>query len=245
MTQKQKKLIIALTVFALANAVVPAANAMHIMEGYLPATFCVAWGILCLPFLFAGFFSIQKTLRENRRKITLLAMSGAFIFVISSLKIPSLTGSCSHMTGTGLGAILFGPLSGSCPGTHGPSLPGSFAGPRRDHHPGGKYLFHGCGRSPSCLGDLPGMPEAAYKPEGFLSSWLPPWGTFSPTAVTSLQLALAYPSPMGGVGASMVKFLVVFAPTQLPLAVIEGLLTHRHPAFPGVLRPSGTAGHRI
>ena len=110
MTQKQKKLIIALTVFALANAVVPAANAMHIMEGYLPATFCVAWGILCLPFLFAGFFSIQKTLRENRRKITLLAMSGAFIFVISSLKIPSLTGSCSHMTGTGLGAILFGPF---------------------------------------------------------------------------------------------------------------------------------------
>ena len=94
----------------LANAVVPAANAMHIMEGYLPATFCVAWGILCLPFLFAGFFSIQKTLRENRRKITLLAMSGAFIFVISSLKIPSLTGSCSHMTGTGLGAILFGPF---------------------------------------------------------------------------------------------------------------------------------------
>ena len=43
--------------------------------------------------------------------------------------------------------------------------------------------------------------------------------------VTSLQLALAYPSQMGGVGASMVKFLVVFAPTQLPLAVIEGLLT--------------------
>ena len=38
-------------------------------------------------------------------------MSGAFIFVISSLKIPSVTGSCSHMTGTGLGAILFGPAS--------------------------------------------------------------------------------------------------------------------------------------
>ena len=55
MTQKQKKLIIALAVFASANAVVPAANAMHIMEGYLPATFCVAWGTFCLPFLFAGF----------------------------------------------------------------------------------------------------------------------------------------------------------------------------------------------
>ena len=53
--------------------------------------------------------SIKKTCAEHKNLITLLAMSGAFVFVISSLKIPSVTGSCSHMTGTGLGAILFGP----------------------------------------------------------------------------------------------------------------------------------------
>ena len=43
--------------------------------------------------------------------------------------------------------------------------------------------------------------------------------------VTSVQLALAYPSANGGTAASVVEFLGVFAPTQLPLAVIEGLLT--------------------
>jgi cobalt/nickel transport system permease protein len=43
--------------------------------------------------------------------------------------------------------------------------------------------------------------------------------------VTSIQLALAYPSETGGVAASAVKFLGVFAPTQLPLAIVEGLLT--------------------
>ena len=43
--------------------------------------------------------------------------------------------------------------------------------------------------------------------------------------VTSVQLALAYPSESGGIAASAVKFLGVFAPTQLPLAVIEGILT--------------------
>ena len=43
--------------------------------------------------------------------------------------------------------------------------------------------------------------------------------------VTSVQLAMANPSAEGGVGASIVKFLGVFAPTQLPLAVIEGILT--------------------
>ena len=34
---------------------------------------------------------------DNRKIITVLAMAGAFIFVISSLKIPSVTGSCSHI----------------------------------------------------------------------------------------------------------------------------------------------------
>ena len=95
--------------FALTFGIVPNVSAMHIMEGYLPGGFCIAWGVICVPFLIAGFMSIKKTLNEHRNLITLLAMSGAFVFVISSLKIPSVTGSCSHMTGTGLGAILFGP----------------------------------------------------------------------------------------------------------------------------------------
>ncbi|MEG1575860.1 MAG: energy-coupling factor ABC transporter permease, partial [Clostridium sp.] len=43
--------------------------------------------------------------------------------------------------------------------------------------------------------------------------------------VTAFQLALAYPSEVGGVSASALKFLGVFAPTQLPLAIIEGILT--------------------
>ncbi len=43
--------------------------------------------------------------------------------------------------------------------------------------------------------------------------------------VTSLQLAAAYPDPVGGMASSAVRFLGVFAPTQLPLAVVEGLLT--------------------
>ena len=109
MTKRQKQVVTMLGAWALVFGIVPAANAMHIMEGYLPVGYCIMWGVLCIPFLAAGFFSIKKTLTGNRRAITLLAMAGAFIFVISSLKIPSVTGSCSHMTGTGLGAILFGP----------------------------------------------------------------------------------------------------------------------------------------
>ncbi len=34
---------------------------------------------------------------------------GAFIFVLSALKLPSVTGSCSHPTGTGLSAVVLKP----------------------------------------------------------------------------------------------------------------------------------------
>ena len=81
-------------VFAVFLSITPTAGAMHIMEGYLPAGYCIAWGILCIPFLFYGLKSIKEKLNAHRNLITLLAMSGAFIFVISSLKIPSVTGSC-------------------------------------------------------------------------------------------------------------------------------------------------------
>ena len=43
-------------------------------------------------------------------------------------------------------------------------------------------------------------------------------------AVTSVQLALAYPDPVSGLGGALVKFLALFAVTQVPLAIAEGLL---------------------
>ena len=43
--------------------------------------------------------------------------------------------------------------------------------------------------------------------------------------VTSIQLGLAFPSADGGVFASLIKFMGVFAVTQIPLAIIEGILT--------------------
>ena len=43
--------------------------------------------------------------------------------------------------------------------------------------------------------------------------------------VTSLQLALAFPDAVSGVAGSMLKFGGIFAVTQIPLAISEGLLT--------------------
>ena len=108
MNKREKQFVALTAVLSLTLCGAPAASAMHIMEGYLPPSFCVLWGAVCLPVLAAGVLSIRRIARERRRAMLLLAMAGAFVFVISSLKIPSVTGSCSHMTGTGLAAILFG-----------------------------------------------------------------------------------------------------------------------------------------
>ena len=54
-------------------------------------------------------FSIKRSLQENRKNITLLAMSGAFMFVLSALKLPLVTDSCFHSRGVGVGSVLFGP----------------------------------------------------------------------------------------------------------------------------------------
>jgi cobalt/nickel transport system permease protein len=43
--------------------------------------------------------------------------------------------------------------------------------------------------------------------------------------VTSMQLALAFPAASGGFVASFLKFAGIFAITQVPLAISEGLLT--------------------
>jgi len=56
----------------------------------------------------------------------------------------------------------------------------------------------------------------------FLAAMLGDWATYLTTAG---QLALAFSDPISGVAGSFLKFAGVFAPTQLPLAVVEGLLT--------------------
>ena len=219
----ERRLLAAAAVFAGVFGIVPSAHAMHIMEGYLPGSFCIGWGALCVPFLIAGYLSVKRKLDENRSLITLLAMSGAFIFVISSLKIPSVTGSCSHMTGTGLGAILFGPGAVSLLGlivllfqalllAHGGlttiganTFSMAIAGP-----------FVSFGIYTVC------KKAGINKKVGvFLAAML---GDLATYCVTALQMALAHHGDVG-LGASFGKFLLVFAPTQVPLAVIEGIIT--------------------
>ncbi len=223
MTKKQKKLVIALCGFSLGFAVTPVANAMHIMEGYLPLPYAIGWSVICIPFLAAGLISIKKTVSEHRKTLIILAMAGAYAFVLSSLKIPSVSGSSSHPTGTGLGAILFGPSVMSVLGiivllfqalllAHGGlttlganTFSMAIAGP---------FVSYGVFKLASKL-KCPKLVSV------FLAAAL---GDLFTYCVTSVQLGLAHPGSAGFLGATA-EFLGIFAVTQIPLAIIEGILT--------------------
>ena len=81
---------------------------MHIMEGFLDPIWCVVWFIIAIPFVVLGAKKIIELMREHPEHKMTIALSGAFIFLLSSLKLPSVTGSSSHPTGTGFSAVLYG-----------------------------------------------------------------------------------------------------------------------------------------
>lgn len=200
------------------------ARAMHIMEGFLPAGWAIFWWVAFLPFFVLGIRSITRITRQNPELKLLLALSGAFCFVLSALKVPSVTGSSSHPTGTGLGAVLFGPLSMSVLGT----LVLLFQALLLAH--GGITTLGANAMSMAVVGPFVayGIYRLTVRVSGkqgialFLAAAL---GDLSTYVVTSGQLAIAFPGETTGIWGSFIKFASIFAVTQIPLAISEGLLT--------------------
>ncbi len=211
-------------VLAAAFCLAVPAGAMHIMEGYLPLSHSVVWGVVCLPFVVLGIARIRKIVETHRKALLLLAMAGAYCFLLSALKLPSVSGSSSHPTGTGLGAILFGPAPMAVLGL----IVLLFQAVLLAH--GGLTTLGANTFSMAIAGPFVSFGVYALcrklnvnrKIGVFLAAAL---GDLLTYVVTSIQLALAHPSATGGFVGSLTEFLGIFAVTQVPLAIVEGLLT--------------------
>ncbi len=197
---------------------------MHVMEGFLPGPWWQIWFAISIPVIAYGIYKLNKLVDERRDILPLLAVAGAFIFVLSALKLPSVTGSCSHPTGTGLAAILFGPAVTAVLGTIVLLYQALF-------------LAHGglttLGANVFSMGIVgPVLAYVIYKAGMkmnlnfyvvvFLAATFGDWATY---VVTSIELALAFPMAVGGSLASFKAFAAIFAATQVPLAIIEGAIT--------------------
>jgi cobalt/nickel transport system permease protein len=195
---------------------------MHIMEGFLPLEWCVFWFVVSAPVLIWGFLQIRKLFAEHPEQKMILAVSGAFIFMLSSLKLPSVTGSSSHPTGTGASTILYGVATTSVLAL----IVLIFQALLLAH--GGITTLGANVFSMGITG--PFVAWLAYKamykaklglvPTVFVVAFLADLATY---VMTAFQLALAYPTA-GSVLTSFETFFGIFAITQIPLAVVEGVL---------------------
>lgn len=197
---------------------------MHIMEGFLPVKHAIGWSIASAPFVAYGLHSINKRIKENPEQRMLLGVAAAFTFVLSALKMPSVTGSCSHPTGTGLGAILFGPTAMAPIGAVVLLFQAILLA-----HGGlttlGANIFSMAIVGPFAAAAIYRTAKAAKLPFGLSIFFAASLADLLTYVTTSAQLALAFPDPAGGFATSFAKFAGVFAVTQIPLAISEGFLT--------------------
>ena len=196
---------------------------MHIAEGFLPPAHALGWTLAAAPFVAHGARAVVKEVREHPESTLLLGAAGAFTFVLSAIKLPSVTGSSSHPTGTGAGAVLFRPPVMALLGT----IVLLFQALLLAH--GGLTTLGANAFSMAIVGPWAGY--GAYRLVRRLGGGLLP-GVFVALALadlatyvtTALQLAWAHPDAATGFLGAAAKFLGVFAITQIPLAVGEGLL---------------------
>ncbi len=195
---------------------------MHIMEGFLPHPWWEIWFIISIPVIAYGVYKLTKVTKITPESKPLLALMGAFIFVLSALKLPSVTGSCSHPTGAGLAAVVVGPgitsvlslivlvfqallLAHGGLTTLGANVFSmGIAGPFLAYS-----IWVICKKVN--LSNSIGI---------FLAASL---GNLFTYVITSIQLALAFPTAAGFFDA-LLKFGAIFAVTQIPLAIGEGIL---------------------
>lgn len=197
---------------------------MHIAEGYLPPVQAAAWFAASAPFVVHGSRALVRQVRRDPETKLLLGAAGAFTFVLSALKIPSVTGSCSHPTGTGLGAVLFRPPVMSVLG----GIVLLFQAVLLAH--GGLSTLGANVFSMAIVG--PWVAYGVYvlvrRAGGGLDVGVfaaAALGDLATYCVTSAQLALAFPDPSTGFVGALAKFGGIFAVTQIPLAISEGLLS--------------------
>ncbi len=195
---------------------------MHIMEGFLPSPWWEIWFAISIPIVAYGIYKLIKVTKNVPESKPLIALMGAFIFVLSALKIPSVTGSCSHPTGTGLSAVIMGPGITSVLSMIVLVFQALLLAHGGLTTLGANLFSMGIAGPVIAYAIWKICQKAQAKPAIgiFLAAAL---GNLTTYLVTSIQLALAIPIGNGFMD-GLILFGGIFAITQIPLAIAEGIL---------------------
>lgn len=224
------------------------AQAMHITEGILPPQWAALWFALAIPFVAWGLRDLRVRSREEPHLKPMVALVGAAVFVISCMPVPVPTaGTCSHPCGTGMAAIFIGPTLTVVVASIALTLQALFLA-----H-GGLTTLGADILSMGVMGAFTGYGifilakrlGTSWFVAAFLAGVLSDWIVY---AGTSFFLATALHGD-GSWGSMFLSILVAFVPTQVPLGILEGVISGvayrfvqtRRPELIGLLTKEGTA----
>ncbi|MBI4333975.1 MAG: energy-coupling factor ABC transporter permease [Chloroflexi bacterium] len=197
---------------------------MHLSEGILPAGWAAAHYAAATPFVLMGAHKIKALTAKQPAVKPLMGLLGAAVFVISALPIPvPISGTCAHPTGVGLAALFLGPLPAAAITLVVLLIQSLFMAHGGLSTLGANTLNMGVigaatGYTAFLLCRWTKLPLAA---AAFAAGFFADLSTYAGTA-TSMALALHGDSPIGAVWATIA---LAFAPTQIPLALLEGIIT--------------------
>ncbi len=192
------------------------------MEGFLPLEWAIFWSLLSIPFLAWGALRVKRMFAEHPEMKLTVAVSAAYMFVLSALKLPSVAGSSSHPTGSGLSTVFYGVGVTSLLA----SIVLVFQALLLAHGGlttlGANIFSMGIAGPMAAYVVYKGMQRAGVSMSisVFTAAFLADIMTY---VTASLQLTLAYPTN-GSIIASFEAFFAVFAIAQIPLAIAEGVL---------------------
>lgn len=213
-----------LSIVLLLMLFVDKAYAMHIAEGILPLKWAVLWFVVAAPFFLYGLYRLKTQASSDVSYKPLVGLMAAVVFIISCMPIPVPTaGTCSHPAGTAISAIMLGPFVSVVVATVALLIQALFLAHGGLSTLGANVFAMGVAGSFAGYFVFKTMRSirAPLYVSGFFAGIFADWATYT---ITSVELATAL---MGETGfwELFVKIIIAFIPTQLPLGIVEGVMT--------------------
>jgi cobalt/nickel transport system permease protein len=197
---------------------------MHISEGILPYGWAAFWFLASAPFVAYGLRRLGQASEGDLSFKPLVGLLTAAVFIISCMPIPvPVAGTASHPCGTGISAILLGPAISVLVAAAALFIQALFLS-----HGGlstlGANIF-----SMGVMGSFTGFVvfrllrrfKVSLAAAALIAGMLADWATY---VATSFELAAGIrgDAPLLPL---FLKIMVAFIPTQLPLGILEGMMT--------------------
>ncbi|MCS7200060.1 MAG: energy-coupling factor ABC transporter permease [Caldimicrobium sp.] len=197
---------------------------MHISEGILPLKWALFWWLITAVILGLALRGVRNFLMDDLQRKALFTFVTAFIFLISLIPIPvPIAGTSSHPVGVATGVFVLG-VCGSIVAGFIVLLLQAFL---LAH--GGLSTLGANTLAMAVIGSLSAYlvilllqrtPFPLYV-KAFISGAVANWATYLVTAL-QLSLALKGDEPLE---VFLIKTILAFMPTQLPMGIIEGVIT--------------------